>query len=239
MIRLTSKLQPLLLMFALMAISAPAFGAGGPRFEITVTNLTAHQIFTPILAASAEAGVTIFELGKPPSIALQVMAEAGDTGTLKTALRANRRVLDVETTSSLAPGASETLTVKSHGSFDHVIVAAMLVPTNAGFFALNGVQGPQGNDGDDSATLYSPAYDAGSKPDDELCANIPGGDACHGTGFVPQGTSPEATNSPVPTTVVGYVFIHRGIHGIGDLPPQFYDWRNPVAKIVIKRIDSD
>ncbi|MGH6834790.1 MAG: spondin domain-containing protein [Methylocella sp.] len=239
MIRLTSKLRPVLLMFALVAISGPAFGAGGPRFEIAVTDLTAHQTFTPILAASAEAGVTIFKLGRSASKPLQDLAESGDTKMLKAALLADPRVLDVETSSSLAPGASETLTVKSRGSFDHVIVAAMLIPTNAGFFALNGVEGPHGDDGDDRAIFYSPAYDAGSKPDDELCVNIPGGGSCHGTGFVPQGISPEATNSPVPTTAVGYVFIHRGIHGIGDLPPQFYDWRNPVAKIVIKRVDQD
>lgn len=234
MIRLTSKLQPVLLMLVFMALSAPAFGASVSQFEITVTNLTAHQTFTPILAASAKAGVTIFNLGQPASVALQDLAESGDTSLLKAALVADPRVLDVETSSSVAPGASETLTVKAHGPFDHVIVAAMLIPTNAGFFALNGVQGPQG---DESAIFRSPAYDAGSKPDDELCANIPGGDSCHGTGFVPEGTSPEATSPPVPTTVVGYVFIHRGIHGIGDLLPQFYDWRNPVTKIVINRVD--
>jgi hypothetical protein len=34
----------------------------------------------------------------------------------------------------------------------------------------------------------------------------------------------------------GYVHIHTGIHGIGDLlTAAMYDWRNPVAEITIRR----
>jgi hypothetical protein len=33
----------------------------------------------------------------------------------------------------------------------------------------------------------------------------------------------------------GFVHIHPGIHGIGDLIPAQRDWRNPVAKISIER----
>ena len=36
----------------------------------------------------------------------------------------------------------------------------------------------------------------------------------------------------------GYVHIHRGMHGIGDLAPEIYDWRNPVAAITITRAHS-
>jgi hypothetical protein len=38
------------------------------------------------------------------------------------------------------------------------------------------------------------------------------------------------------TTIKGYLRIHRGIHGISDLKPAIYDWRNPVAKITVTRI---
>jgi len=34
----------------------------------------------------------------------------------------------------------------------------------------------------------------------------------------------------------GYVSIHRGIHGNGQLNPAMFDWRNPGAKITIRRI---
>ena len=33
----------------------------------------------------------------------------------------------------------------------------------------------------------------------------------------------------------GYVHIHAGIHGIGDLDASVRDWRNPVAEITIVR----
>ncbi len=34
----------------------------------------------------------------------------------------------------------------------------------------------------------------------------------------------------------GFVTIHNGIHGIGGMEAATYDWRNPVAKIVIKQV---
>lgn len=213
--------------FALMNAS-PGFAAS-PAFKVTITNLTGAQGFTPVLVASAKAGVKIFELGQPASVELQNLAESGDTSELTATLKGNPAVFDVTTGKGVAPGASETITVRTLDAFDSVIVAAMLIPTNAGFFALNDVEGPKGND---TITLYSVAYDAGSKPDDELCANIPGpAGVCSGTGFVPEST--DCSNSP---GCVGYVFVHRGIHGIGDLDASKFDWRNPVAQIVIQRL---
>ena len=47
----------------------------------------------------------------------------------------------------------------------------MLVPTNDTFFAVNGRPGPKGND---TITLVSPAYDAGTEMNDELCISLPG-----------------------------------------------------------------
>ena len=37
----------------------------------------------------------------------------------------------------------------------------------------------------------------------------------------------------------GYVHIHSGIHGNGDLLPEIYDWRNPAAKITVQRLRKD
>ena len=73
----------------------------------------------------------------------------------------------------------------------------------------------------------SPAYDAGSEPNDELCAKIPG-PACGG-----EGGSPDASGEGY---VHIHIHIHAGIQGIGDLTSADYDWRNPTARIVIKRV---
>ena len=95
----------------------------------------------------------------------------------------------------------------------------MLIPTNDTFFAANGVTvPPQG-----TVTVRAPGYDAGSEPNDELCDNIPG-PVCGG-----EGNSPDAGGE-------GFVHITAGIQGIGDLEPADYDWRNPVADIVIRAL---
>ena len=67
-------------------------------------------------------------------------------------------------------------------------------------------------------------YDAGSETNDELCATVPG-PACRGAG-----PSPEDSGE-------GFVYIHNGVHSIGGLSAVEYDWRNPVAKVVIEHMN--
>ena len=191
------------------------------HYEITVTNLTRGQSFTPILVATHKAGVSLFTEGAPASPELALLAEGGNTAPLAAVLGANPDILDTTTIPGLlAPGKSVTVQVKMEDGFDHVSMAAMLIPTNDGFFALNGVRGPKGQK---MLSFESPAYDAGSEPNDELCASIPG-PACGG-----EGASPNAGGE-------GFVHIHAGIHGIGNLPAADRDWRNPVAKVTIRRV---
>src|SRR5712692_960086 len=146
--------------------------AAAPLFEVTVTNLTRGQQFTPILVASHREGVRLFTLGSPASSELATLAEEGNTAPLAALLLATPGVRDIATSAGLLnPGQSVTVSVEAGAGFDHLSVAAMLIPTNDGFFALNGVKGPRGHR---TLTLYSPAYDAGSERNDELCASIPG-----------------------------------------------------------------
>lgn len=196
------------------------------HYEVTITNLTRGQTFTPILVASHQAGLTLFRLGAPASRPLAILAEEGDTGPLTTRLQARPKVREVVNSGGLlAPGASATVLVEAPGRFNHISVASMLIPTNDAFFALNGVQGPSDND---VLRLFSPAYDAGSEVNDELCASIPG------PNFVECG-GPGGGGQPA-GGAEGYVHIHAGIHGIGDLNASRRDWRNPVAQITIRRI---
>lgn len=199
----------------------------GKHYEVTVTNLTRGQQFTPILVASHKEGVSLFTLGAPASPELAILAEEGNTAPLSALLLVNPDVLDVATFGPLLdPGGSRTMTVGTRGKFNHISVASMLIPTNDGFFAVNGVKGPKGNK---SLTLFSVAYDAGSEINDEKCLNIPGPSfaECGGGGG----------GRVVVGGEEGYVHIHAGIHGIGDMNASKRDWRNPVAKITIRRID--
>ncbi len=198
---------------------------GNRAFEVTVTNITKGEVFTPIMVASHRHGVKLFEIGEPADQDLEMLAEGGDTVPLSNSLLSSGLALDVVTAEGpLLPGHSVTLSVKTDNRNSHVSVASMLVPTNDAFIAVNGIHGPRGNK---SKTVYSPAYDAGTEENDELCDNIPGPPfACTGEGFNAESGE-------------GYVYIHPGIQGNGDLESSAYDWNNPVAKITIKRVKAD
>lgn len=225
--RLSLLAASLTLLAGAASTSAPAMADGGWRaYEVTITNLTRGQRFTPILVASHRAGVKLFEFGQPASAELEALAENGATDPFKATLGNNPHVLDVTDTGGLLdPGKSVTVQVKTNGRFDHLSVASMLIPTNDAFFALNGVAGPNGGQ---TRTLYSGAYDSGSERNDENCASIPGPffAECGGPGG---GGAPDGDEE-------GFVHVHAGIHGIGDLTAAERDWRNPVARIVIRQV---
>lgn len=56
----------------------------------------------------------------------------------------------------------------------------------------------------------------------ELCSHIPG----------PACTTESGNQEATPGE--GYIHVHRGVHGIGDITADVYDWRNPVAEIFIE-----
>ena len=113
---------------------------GGRTYKIEVTNLTAAQTFTPVLAASHKGNVKLFTPGLPASVPLEELAEGGSTAALTLMLAGMPGVRDVVTGGAVPPGVTETLTVITSGRFDHVSIAAMLVPTNDAFVAVNGVR---------------------------------------------------------------------------------------------------
>ena len=190
-------------------------------YEVTITNITAGQSFTPLIAATHTSDVSFFELGAAPSMDIADLAEGGDTSGLAATLDSMPEYLmHTETTPMvlIGPGQSVTVTVMGNKEFDRLSVAGMLLPTNDTFVAVNSMALSK----KDSSGLAL-AYDAGSEANDELCVNIPG-PPCHGSPFSPG-------------LAEGYVHISRGISGEGDLPASDYDWRNPVAHVAIQRVD--
>ena len=210
------------LLGAFMAVSSAH--AGSAMYEVTITNLTQAEKFTPILVASHKKSMKLFELGAMASPELTNIAEGGAIGDMAALLMANPNVIDVADSGGLLPpngllepGASVTVTVSAKGA-KYISLASMLIPTNDAFIALNGVR----VNGKESG-YWVQAYDAGTETNDEDCANIPGPD-CGGSPFSPLDTGE------------GYVYIHGGIHGIGDLDAALYDWRNPVAYVKVVKV---
>ena len=216
--------KPILKWLTLLSLGSVLFtstAAADSLFEVTVTNITKGATFTPVMVATTKKGHTFFRLGEAASDELETIAETGNPGPLQASLDA------FDSTNSsflpfLGPGESVTQVVATAGPYRYISIAAMLIPTNDLFFAVNGIAGPKGNK---SITVTSPAYDAGTELNDELCVSLPG-PGC--------GTDP----GPVSDNGEGYVYIANGIRGVGDLDADDLDWRNPVAMIRITRLGN-
>ena len=173
---MTFRTPTLIVAFVSALAMAPAASVAkdhhGPRFEVSITNLTRGQQFTPFLVVTHRPGVHLFNLGAPASAELSALAEEGNTAPLTAALSMLPDVSDIVSGAGLTnPGATTTLFVDGGRSFGHLSLAAMLIPTNDGFVALDSVPLPHGSA---TATYYAMAFDAGSERNDESCASIPG-----------------------------------------------------------------
>lgn len=204
--------------------AAPVFSAvaddDARTYAVSVTNLTRGILFTPILVATHQPGMRLYNLGDPASEALSIMAEGGNTGPLAAMINATPQA-STASSAPLAAGQTVTIHVASLSSANTLSLAAMMLPTNDGFIAVTDVPLPKNKQ---VATYFSNGHDAGSEPNDELCSNIPG-PHCGGVG-VSAGVGGE-----------GFVHIHAGMHGIGSLEPSEYDWRNPVARITVRQLN--
>jgi hypothetical protein len=226
-----------ILILASLVISATAFadnkqkGKGKSKiqtYEITITNLTSGQSFTPILAATHTKDVRFFSLGAAPSDEMADLAEGGATGGLQDYLETMPDyVMDITGTDGglIGPGQSRTIYLSGDKNSNRLSFAGMLLPSNDSFVAISSMKLPK--DHDARLTL---AYDAGSELNDELCANIPGPQCAAING----GMMGESFSMGL---AEGYVHVSRGISGEGDLSASAYDWRNPVAQVSVRRMD--
>jgi len=219
--RKTTPLFAGCLLSASLLATATSWAGDMITYKITLTNLTPGQPFAPVMAASHRAGMSFFEAGEAPSDELAQLAEAGNGNPMAAKLLAMPGVSDAQlsTTGLTFPGKTTTMMLSAKRGTDNVSVGAMLGATNDAFFAIADMDLPKGRN---TVTYMADAYDAGSEDNDELAATVLG---AGGEGYSP-------TNFGE-----GFVHIHNGIHGIGALPANIRDWRNPVAEIVIERMN--
>lgn len=207
---------------AVTSFSAHAERNDQGSYEVTVTNLTHGISFTPILAATHRKAIPFLTFGQPASGELTSIAEAGDTGPLNSLILATPYSNSASSDGLLEPGHTATIVVHASRHARYLSLAAMMLPTNDGFIALNDVELP---DGKRTVQHVSGGYDAGTETNDELCQHIPG-PYCGG-----EALSPDDLGE-------GFVHVHPGIHGVGDLNAAAYDWRNPVALISVRKMDD-
>lgn len=230
---------------AAVTIGALALGMGGllgiadtseatstKTYEVTLTNLTTGQPFSPPLLATHTKRVDVFNIGRPASEGIREIAENGNAAVLATALEGRRGVEDVVVAGGPlhrigGPGSNTmTLTIKATGRADQLSIASMLICTNDGFSGLHGVELPNGPH---ARTWYARAYDAGTERNTETSADIV--DPCGAIG--PVAIPGDGLNGRTPTS--GVIHLHPGINGGADLTAA-HDWENPVLKVTARRI---
>ncbi len=203
------------------ALTSPAaFGqANGKRLMVSITNLTKGQIMSPVVVGTHRASATpLFTPGAAASSELITLAETGSPAGVAAAMDADSDYLDVAVSGgSIMPGLTVSVVLDSHGDFRHVSLASMLVTTNDTFVALRGVRRPRSG----RRAYMAIAYDAGSEENTEDCDDIPG---------------PPCDMAGAPGGGEGYIYVSPGVAGILDLDPSMHDWRNPVARIVLRRV---
>ena len=215
---------------AIAALATVALGAqaneGRWTYEVTVTNITYNQRFTPLLLATHKPEIRFFTLGQPAISELVTLAEEGNVAPLRALLQASPLVNATAAGNGLLdPGKSISFQIQGNPWRDRLSLAAMLIPTNDAFVSLDAVQLPF--PGWPTQIYTARAYDAGSEVNDELCTSIPGPffAECGGSGGGAKVNGGE-----------GFVHVHRGIHGVGNLKASERDWRNPVAEVRVRLV---
>jgi hypothetical protein len=205
---------------ALMSLLALSAVASAQTYEVTITNLTKGQIFSPPIVYTHRSSFDLFTPGEPAIPELAGVAEDAASEPLIALLSAEPRVADVAAADGLVlPGESMTVQVEARGRARNITALGMLVTTNDAFFAAEKSVPAF------STSVYATAWDAGSEANTQDCAHIPGPPCGNGGVRVEDGAE-------------GYVYVHTGIQDRGSLSPEDHDWRNPVAKIVIRHVTN-
>lgn len=219
--RITKVLAISVVALMVMQWGGVSYAFYGQKYEVTITNVTRGQLITPPVVISHNKDFQLFEVGLPASAELVDLAEEGATGPLLDHVATLPSVFDsVAAPAPLFPGESATLEIYLHGRFGLISAAGMLADTNDAFFSVRNVRPFRTKR---ELVVVGSAYDAGSEGNSELCEHIPG----------PTCGSPGVRNMD---GAEGFVHVHAGIHGIGDLAPDMHDWHNPVVEIVIRRV---
>ena len=193
-------------------------------YEISVTNLTQAQPMSPIAVMLHNEG-DFWQVGTSASNALEKLAESGDNSELLD----NNIILVGKSGAGILPaGMSETIMLDIQDNIPAKLsLATMLVNTNDAFTGINALA-IENLAVNESISVFTSSYDAGTEKNSELMATIPG-PAAGGEGF----------NSA--RDDVDFVAMHAGIVSQDDglmqsVLTQAHRFDNPSLKVTIKRV---
>ena len=202
-------------------VSAGHSGSSTSTYRITIENLTpgGSQPLSPVGTVVHHRRADVWSPGQPATAAVAAVAEDAalpifvDTYSQTPGVRS----ATVGGAAPIAPGASATFEVEARPG-DRLSLVSMLVNTNDAFTGLDSVRL-----GRRHQEFHVRAYDAGTEANNEDPGFIPG----------PAGGSPGVRDPE--GDVIRH---HEGLVGqAGGIDPATYGWNDPVAHIVIERID--
>ena len=215
-------------------------GQQGRVYRVTVANLTRGQPFTPPAVALHQPSVEVFSVGDAANAPTQERAENGtlvplldlieSTPEIRAAAAGGSPLVPEDDPADTGLPYYATLRLSADASATHLTFASMLIATNDGIVGLDTVALPEAVN--ESTPYYANGYDVGTEENTERFEDLVPPAKTLILGGEPEGTT--ETDSELATD--GVIQPHPGIQGVGDLPPEVYDWREPAALVQVERI---
>jgi hypothetical protein len=224
-----------------LAVAPAADAKRAETFEVTFTDLTSGQPFTPAVAATHRGKNELFRVGRPASFELKEIAENGNNVPMLNTLASDDDVSGVVEAPGgpLVPagspgdamfGQSTTFSIEADRGARFLSLASMLICTNDGFTGVNALKLPSKVGA--SVTVETAAYDAGTELNTEDFADmVP---PCQDLIGVSSGEPGTGSSDPA-LAEGGVISHHAGILGGADLLPSVHGWdvNAPVARITV------
>lgn len=202
-------------------------------YEIKVINRSSGQPFTPPVVATHRGGFDLFEVGEAASAGIQGVAENGNVPGLVGQLSSESKVRTVVVGSGpVLPGDYQRIMVYTTKDARRISLASMLICTNDGFTGLNAEKLPR--QVGQQLWFGADSYDAGTELNTERFADlVPPCGPLTGVDSGGQGTG--ASNPDLAEN--GEIHRHAFLQGGGDLQAEIHDWTDPVAHVLITRVN--
>lgn len=227
-------MKKLMLPLAISLIAAAQ--AQAAQLEISITNTTGGNTFTPVLTAAHSADTYLFKTGMMASDALAMMAEGGNVSALDAMVQDSGAGVTATAAGMTMAGMSNSVMLDSM-DYKYLSLTAMILPSNDGFVGLDSWMIPQVSG---TYTIRVNSYDAGSELNDEI---INGGGALGAAGIpgAPGGQSGMNAMGIPGVMEANYVHPHPGVigdfdkeGGYSDVNAAVHKWQDPIALVTVK-----
>lgn len=201
-------------------------------YEISISNVTPNQPFSPIAVILHTSGYQAWVDGESASTALEVLAEGGDnSGLLSDASEHSAYLASDSGAGIITPGDNESVQLEVDAQNGvSLSVVTMLVNTNDAYTGINASSIEALSSGE-SISYNTPVWDAGTESNTEAAGTIPGPADPGGEGF-------NATRSDSSDRVRFHSGIISNQDGLsGSVLTADHRFDNPSAVITITRLD--